>query len=201
MPMNDIDICKNAQRDKYRKIRAEISPATRIDADLSILLHLTASEEYHRSKTILTYVSVGSEADTRRLIAAALEDGKRVAVPRCVSGTRDMEFYCIDELSELQSGAYGLLEPTANKERLLNDTADSICIVPALAFDASGHRLGYGGGYYDRFLAHYEGIAIGLCFNECFCETLIRNDFDRSVSMVITPRGVINIVQKEKSYE
>ena len=96
-----------------------------------------------------------------------------------------MEFYSISSFDDLESGAYGIYEP---KKECLKITADenTVCIVPGLAFDKSGFRIGFGKGYYDRFLSEFKGESVGLCYDECFSDILIKDKFDMCVSAVIT---------------
>ena len=103
--------------------------------DLKILNRVMNLWQYRDSQTILTYVSTAIEVDTRRLIEKSLQTGKQVAVPRCVPGTREMEFYRICSLDELSPGTFGVLEPDPEKSTLLTDFSKGLCIVPALSFD------------------------------------------------------------------
>ena len=110
---------------------------------------------------------------------------KSVAVPLCDTDKCTMEFYSISSFDDLESGAYGIYEP---KKECLKITADenTVCIVPGLAFDKSGFRIGFGKGYYDRFLSEFKGESVGLCYDECFSDILIKDKFDMCVSAVIT---------------
>jgi 5-formyltetrahydrofolate cyclo-ligase len=146
---------------------------------------------YFYSKTLLCYVSTENEVDTLPLITAALKSGKKVAVPRCVEGEPIIEFYFIRGLNELEYGSYGLLEPPPLKERKYR-ASGGLCILPGLAFDRTGCRLGYGKGYYDRFLQNYKGITVGVCFAPLLSESpLPKGKFDVPVSMVVTDREII----------
>ena len=133
-------------------------------------------------------MSTKIEVDTFRIIERALADGKAVAVPRCVPGTRQMEFYRINSVEELAPGTFGVLEPIPGVHELLHDFSDSLCIVPALSYDWHGYRLGYGKGYYDRFLSKYEGVMIGICYSDCVQRKLPHGRFDRPVELLVTER-------------
>ena len=134
-----------------RRIRREMPPEIVQKKDQAIYERLISMEQYRRAKTIVVYVSKELEVDTRRLMEKAWEDGKKVAAPRCVENTRLMNMHLITSMDDLQEGAYGILEP---KESLpiLEDTKNAVCIVPAFCNDYRGYRVGYGGGYYDRYL-------------------------------------------------
>lgn len=155
-------------------------------ADHRIAVRLRSLLCYRRAKTVLVYVSMPIEVDTREIISKALSDGKRVAVPRCVPGTREMEFYLIESLDELSPGTFGVLEPVPNPGRLLRDFSHSICVVPALACDRNGYRLGYGGGYYDRFLRDYPGEKVLILYKCCLVAHLWHGRFDVPVDRIVT---------------
>lgn len=184
--MQDIRELKNSMRNSVKEYRAGLDPEQKLRMDRAVLERITALDEYKTAKTILTYVSVAIEVDTLSLIERALADGKKVACPRCVPGTRTMEFYLIDNISQLYPGAFSVPEPQPDKERLVSDFDGCICIVPGLSFDYSGYRLGYGKGYYDRFLSGFEGRSIGLCYGECVCRRLPHGRYDRAVDVLVT---------------
>ena len=142
--------------------------------------------QYQRNNVLLIYVSTSIEVDTFRIIHQALADGKRVAVPRCVPDTRNMEFYYIDSTDELAPGMFGVLEPHPNPERLYKESDGGLCIVPAFSYDWRGYRLGYGKGYYDRFLSRFEGNMVGICYSECVQRSLPHGRFDRPVELLVT---------------
>ena len=130
------------------------------------------------------------EVDTRELIRQALADGKRVGVPRCIDGTRLMEFYEIGSLDDLEKRTFGVLEPVPERCALITDFSKSICVVPALLYDLSGYRIGYGGGYYDRFLAHYPGYKVGVTYVKCIRRRILHGRYDVPVSALVTERYV-----------
>ena len=146
-----------------RRIRREMPPEIVQKKDQAIYERLISMEQYRRAKTIVVYVSKELEVDTRRLMEKAWEDGKKVAAPRCVENTRLMNMHLITSMDDLQEGAYGILEP---KESLpiLEDTKNALCIVPAFCNDYRGYRVGYGGGYYDRYLARCGAFSLALAY-------------------------------------
>ena len=143
--------------------------------------------DYKKRNLILTYVSTDIEVDTKSIIKNALESGKRTAVPRCIPGTREIEFYIVTSFeNDLSEGSFKILEPNIKKCEKLNDFENGLCIIPALSFDMNGYRLGYGKGYYDRFLSKFKGLKIGLCYGGCVCEELPHGHFDERVDLLIT---------------
>jgi len=159
----------------------------KIHLDEKVFKRIIRLHQYHHFNTVITYVSKDIEVDTLRLIQQAATDGKRVAVPRCVPGTRQMDFYCIHSLAMLEEGTFGLLEPKVDICEKLTDFSDSFCIVPGMSFDVRGYRLGYGMGYYDRFLADYSGVTVGICYSECVrWKELPTNKHDKPVDLIVT---------------
>lgn len=186
MPIEDIRKLKMRLRAQFRAIREAMDPAVREEADRSIAETVRKLWQYRVSRQILVYVSTPIEVDTHRIITQALADGKRVAVPRCVPDTRNMEFYYIESMDDLSPGSFGVLEPQADPARLVSDFSYAMCLIPAFSYDFSGYRLGYGKGYYDRFLAGFDGHMIGLCYSSCVRRSLPHGRFDRSVQLLVT---------------
>lgn len=184
--MQDIRKIKNDIRNSMKDYRRSLDERTKSRLDMAILERLTALEAYKSAHTVLPYVSIELEVDTFGIIKRALEDGKNVACPRCVDGTRNMEFYYIDDLSQLSPGAFSVPEPSPDKARLVNDFDTGLCIVPGLAFDYSGFRLGYGKGYYDRFFSQFGGIKVGICYSECVRKRLPHGFYDKPVDILVT---------------
>lgn len=184
----DIRQVKNSLRVRIKQMRADMPPELKAEYDEIIADEFLHSTSYTRSNVILTYVSTAIEVDTLRIIKAALEDGKRVACPRCIDGTRLMDFYYINSIDDLKRGSFGVLEPDADESMLYKGAERPVCIVPGLAFDHWGYRLGYGKGYYDRFLASYKGWTVGLCYSACIEYKLPHGRFDRAVDRLITEK-------------
>lgn len=188
MPVADIRPIKEGLRQKYKALRAAMSPEEKAAKDATIAERVASLWQYQRCRMLLIYVSTKIEVDTYRLIEKALADGKVVAVPRCVPGTRYMEFYRIGGIDELEPGTFGVLEPLPCSEKLVTEFENSLCVVPALSYDWRGFRLGYGKGYYDRFLSKYNGVMIGICYSNCVQQRLPHGRFDRPVELLVTER-------------
>lgn len=189
----DIRPIKKKLRAEAKEMRRSMSPEIKQSLDRKIknkLLNLWAVREAH---TVLCYVSTEIEVNTRELITDLLKMGKRVAVPRCESDKGDMDFYYINSLSELSSGSFGVEEPDPQKSIMVGQTEGSVCIVPAFMFDKNGYRLGYGKGYYDRYLSRYNGATIGVCYSENLQQELYHGKYDRAVELVVTDREILTI--------
>lgn len=191
--ITDIRPVKKQMRADARIFRRSMDSALKRSFDKKIcnkLLNLWAVRE---ADTFLCYVSTDIEVDTRNFINALLKSGKKVAVPRCEGGPSEMNFYYINSLDELVPGSFGVLEPIPEKAKMLTDTENTVCIVPAFMFDKSGYRLGYGKGYYDRYLSRYKGTAIGICYSENIRNELFHGKYDRTVDMIVTQRNILKV--------
>lgn len=196
MPVKDIRPLKAGLREHYKDLRRAMSPAVKAEWDGEIARRLTGLWQYKQNSRLFTYVSTPIEVDTRRIITQALREGKRVAVPRCVPGTRDMEFYWIDSVEELEPGTFGVLEPRPDRIRLVRDLSGGLCLVPALCYDWRGYRLGYGKGYYDRFLAGFGGHMVGICYADCVRRKLPHGRFDSRVELLVTEQYLRRTMDK-----
>lgn len=183
---------KQRLREEHLAAREALSEQERSVLDDRITQKLLAASEYVEATTVLTYVSISSEVSTRMFIESALRDGKTVAVPRCLPG-HCLEFVAITSLDQLIAAPFGLLEPPKELPALTEEQMDaSICIVPALLVDAKGYRLGYGAGFYDRFLSTYPGKKICLVYQQNLSrEMLPHTTFDVAVDVVITESDVL----------
>ncbi len=187
----DIRPIKNELRKRAKEMRRSMSPERKCTLDRKIknkLLNLWAVRD---ADEILCYVSTDIEVDTREFISELLLRGKRVAVPRCEGGNSEMNFYYINSLSELLPGSFGVLEPDPQTSTIVGKSQHSVCIVPAFMFDENGFRLGYGKGYYDRYLSRYEGSTVGVCYSENLQNELYHGKYDRAVDLVVTDRKII----------
>lgn len=193
--MGNIDIrkFKNELRSKYRTLRQELSPDKKREKDSSIFTRIISSEYYTKAETVLCFVSTAIEINTHQLIAYSLRNGKRVAVPKCLDERGNMKFFYINRMSDLEKASFSLLEPDVKKCSQVVDFKNSICIVPGFSFDPAGFRLGYGKGYYDRFLSKYSEIKIGICYNNCIAPQLPHGKFDVPVDFLFTEKYVKKI--------
>jgi len=178
---------KNELRKQFKKLRSEIS--FKEEKSLKICNNFLNSDTYKQSKIILCYSSVKDEVNTASIIEKALQDGKTLALPRCLNKNGEMNYFAVHSADDLESGCFGILEPKKHCFPI-TEFSNSVCIVPALSFDKAGYRLGYGGGYYDRFLENYSFISVGLCYNNLVSNALPRDKFDRKVNAVITENEI-----------
>ncbi len=141
-----------------------------------------ASEAYRNARTIYGYLPYNQEVRTVPMLEQALRDGKRVAVPKCYGD--EMRFVYMDDLTAVEKGYAGIPEPIADAPVADDETA--LVLMPGLAFDRTGHRIGYGGGFYDRFLAAEPNHpTLALCYDFQLFEHLETEEFDIPVDSVL----------------
>lgn len=151
----------------------------------AIFQRVMALPEYRRCRTLLCYASCHKEADTMRIMEAALKSGRTVALPR-VTGPMKMKFLRIYSLDDLSPGFMGILEP---RDSCREEIAEGLMIVPGTAFDRQMHRMGYGGGYYDAWLERHgmSVTACGLAYDFQMLPAIPCETHDRSMDLVVTP--------------
>lgn len=156
---------------------AEIDARSRVLAE-----RLYATEAYQLVRSLYAYLAFNQEVRTRPVIERAWADGKRVAVPKIMDG--EMRFIWIDGFDGLAENRFGILEPVSDAP--VADDEAALVLVPGLAFDARGYRVGYGGGYYDRWLAaHPLCPAVALCFGFQRVDKIEHEAHDVPVGLVI----------------
>ena len=101
-----------------------------------------------------------------------------------------MDFFFIKSYDDLSPGKYDIPEPVPEKCEQVRDFSSGLCLVPGLSFDYQGYRLGFGKGYYDRFLSRFGGITAGICYAKCTVSELPRGVYDRAVDILITERFI-----------
>lgn len=188
---------KNFIREKYKEIKANITEEQKEALDEMVYNSFVNTMSYKHCNSLIIYVSRKDEVDTLKIIKKALEDNKRIAVPKCIPKKVELEFYEIKNISDLEKGHYGILEPNKEICEKTDPFTFGICIVPAICFDLEGYRIGFGKGYYDRFLEGFEGLKIGLTYSLLLAKRLPRGRFDKKIELIISEKGVKRI---EKSY-
>lgn len=145
-----------------------------------------ASEQYQQAKTIYGYLPYNQEVRTVSILEQALLDGKRVAVPKIYGD--EMRFIYLDDLTQVARGYAGIPEPVADKP--VADDPTALVLMPGLAFDQAGHRIGYGGGYYDKFLADEpEHPTVALCYDFQILPAIKTEEYDVPVDCVLWASG------------
>jgi len=156
----------------------------------SIAANLAQLDEFRANVPLLSYVSSkDNEVDTLGIIRAAIARGREVLVPLSQPlGVLGWAGLC--DLDELAEGRFGILEPKPDCCRIASPPDVAVCLVPGIAFTREGYRIGYGGGYFDRFLAQFQGISIGLAFELQLLQEITPETYDVPVNMVVTENNI-----------
>ncbi len=179
---------KNLIRKQMKQLRADMTRTERFEKSMQIFEQLITVPEFKRADRIYTYVSMDNEIDTIMFIDYSLSLEKRVFVPR-VSG-KDMEFYEISDISELNPGYMGIYEPDINGKEPDYSRTGFMCM-PGLAFDKSYNRIGYGGGFYDRYLSVENKLyKAALAYEAQLLESIPAQDGDVRPDMIVTEESI-----------
>ena len=180
---------KKSLRGEILEKRKTLLKEDKLKWDREIAGNLVEMKEFAEAKDVLCYVSTDDEVDTKKIINFSLSQNKNVYVPKVISKEK-MEFYKINSLSELQKGYFGISEPDTENEKF--EKGDAICIVPGLCFDKEGNRLGYGGGFYDRFLQNKKMLKVSLAYSSFVSEKIDCDEYDVKMDYIVTQSGVLD---------
>ncbi len=195
--MNKVNIkeLKTEIRNTYKEKRKNISLEEKKLMDSAICKKFLSLSSYRFADTVLLYSPLKYEIDTLAIANDALSKGKKVAFPRCIEDNQ-MVYHYISSLDDLSPGMYGIREPNNNLPTFAPSATDRvICVLPAIVYDKSGYRLGYGKGYYDRFLSDFKGTKAGLIYSDYILENIPHGRFDLKSDFVITEKGVISFAK------
>ena len=156
--------------------------------------NLFQTDEWKQAKTIGITISIFPEVDTYSIIHKAWEEDKQVAVVKCVPKTRSMDFYVIESFDQTEKGYSGLIEPLPEKATKIEPSQIDLIFVPGVAYSKAGFRLGFGGGYYDRFLPTYNGPTLSLAFEEQIVPEVPVEEHDFKVQKIVSEKEVIECV-------
>ena len=178
---------KTELRRRIREKKRAMTPEEIEERSRELGRRFAATEAYRRAKTIYGYMPYNQEVRTVPMLEQALRDGKKVAVPKCYGD--EMKFIYLDDLTKVSKGYAGIPEPIADEPVAHDETA--LVLMPGLAFDPQGHRIGYGGGFYDKYLAaHRQHVTLALCYDFQMFAHLDVDDYDISVQYVLSaPAG------------
>ncbi len=193
-------IDKKTLRQDIIQHRDALSPYKREQLSLTVAKNVLAWPLYRQAKTVFLFAGVRSEIDTKFLTEESLRLGKRVAMPRCIPGKREMLLLEIESWADLQPGYFGLLEPKPTA-RFISCAEVDLIVVPGVVFSPDGYRIGYGGGYYDRLLDKLtDPITVGIAFQLQVVSYLPQETHDKPVEFLITEKGLIDcrIVRAER---
>lgn len=189
MMSNDISEQKKILRHEINSRLATLSVEDKINLSRLAIEKFLAHNVYKNSSVIMAYLSMPEEIQLQEFLSTALNDGKILAVP-FISG-REMYAAILPSLDALEVGAYKILTVKRDVRKILDAEKIDCVIVPGLAFDAKGHRLGKGGGYYDKFLRRaVNAVKVALAYDFQIVETVPIEPHDSAVDFIITPKKI-----------
>lgn len=159
----------------------------------SLMIHnkLINLQEIKDAKTVAITISKFPEVNTKDLIEVLWKMGKQVAIPKCTPRTREMKFYVFTDYEQLEQVYMDLYEPIEGKTTFINKKEIDVLISPGIVFDKLGYRVGYGGGYYDRYLIDYENFTVSMGFEVQIVEKIDANEYDLPICTIITEEQII----------
>lgn len=187
-----IDLEKKALR---RRVREELSALSRSElarSDDALFARFLALPQVEKARTVFAFWGIpGKEPDTARLVRELVRRGKTVGLPRMLPGHR-MEVRRCDPDRPLVPAAFGILEPGEDCPLIRREDVD-LALVPAVCYDRLGYRLGFGGGYYDRWLDGFSGVKAGLCREAVLRERVSVEPHDARVDLLLTERECLSL--------
>jgi 5-formyltetrahydrofolate cyclo-ligase len=184
---DDLAEVKNQIRQHCRKLRASLGEDTRARASQSICERLENWQIFQQSQIILTYMPIKGEADLTPLLDRHPE--KQWVLPRILPEENHRMVFHPYDAARLVRHPFGMAEPTADSP-IVRPDAIELALVPGLAFDRRGWRLGYGGGYFDRFLKDFTGVSVGVTFGALLLDQIPRTPLDVPMGWVVTETGI-----------
>lgn len=182
-------------KEKKAELRKTLRAMGPEQSEKAVCGHILAHGWFREAKTVMAYHALGSELSLNAVIEAAWQQGKGVLLPRC-EGDGIMTARAVSGRDQLEKGAFGIMEPKAETPVVLPEEIDLI-LVPAMAYDRSGRRLGRGKGYYDRFLKDFGGKTIGV--SGILLDQLPVEPHDIPVDAVASAQGLILCGMEEEA--
>lgn len=183
---------KDDIREEYKALRHEMSREEKFARDSAICQAVESLVSFRYAEFVLLYAAQPDEIDVSLIAQSALNKGKKILFPRCDKKTHTMKYHIVTSLDELTPDAYGIAEPPEDAPVYdsKNETGSAVCFVPGLVYDKAGYRLGYGKGFYDRYLSEFSGCTIGVVYSDYILPEVPRGRFDVSVDILLTEKGV-----------
>lgn len=187
----EIAMEKKRLRQWVKERQKELQPQEKKEGDAAICKRVLELKEYQEAKVVFCFIGTADEIDTKMILARAWNDGKKVAVPKC-RGKGLMDAYQVNSFSEVAEGAYGILEPKEGCGMVLPEEID-FAVLPCVACDREGFRLGHGGGYYDRYLEGAKFRTAVVCREKLLLDKTPIERFDSQADWVVTEKESIRI--------
>lgn len=190
--MND----KDALRKEMLSKRMAMDTLRRDSLSTYICINIMNMQEYRLCNNLFSYMPIKNEANVEIALDPFMAT-KLIYMPRCIDKQGHMEFFRVKTPDDLEKGSYGILEPSLNCS--MSEETEGVILVPGVAFDKSGYRLGYGAGYYDRYLARYPKLTrIGVAFEMQICDMVYSGEYDCKMDYIVTEDKVYSFGGKDK---
>ncbi len=196
--MNIIKKEKDELRKNYLEARDAMDREVKKERDAAICKCAQNLVSFRFAEFVLLYAALENEIDVSPLAEAAFAAGKKVAFPRSDKETHTMRYHFVNSLDELHRDTYGILEPPVDAPVYdpEHENGSAVCFVPGLLYDKSGFRLGYGKGFYDRYLSAFSGGKIGVIYSDYILPSVPRGRYDVSVDILLTEKGVKTVSER-----
>lgn len=173
-------------------MREKLDKSEKARMDQKIYENFVGLVSYRYADTLLMYYPKSGEVDTLPIIKGALSAGKKVALPVCETAGFQMSYSYIESLDDLERGAYGIPAPKKSCKKFIKDEKHKslLIVLPALSFDTRGYRLGYGRGYYDRYMEGFDASSVGLVYSRFIVDRLPIGRYDIAADLLVTEKGV-----------
>lgn len=193
---------KTTLRNKVKEALSTMSDNTYHSQSLAIVKKVLQEPYIIEANTIGVTISNKPEVDTFLLIEELWRLGKKVAVPKCHPKTREMSFYAIDSFAQLETVYMHLREPIPERCEFVDANEMDVILVPGVVFDRYGYRIGYGGGYYDRYVLNYKkGKLLSMLFDEQIIDRVPTEEHDSPVDIIVTPSKRIDCLGQRGANE
>lgn len=192
MNMTEIDKEKKALRTEIKNRVKNMDDAYREESDRKIADNILGLNEYAAAKTVFCFVSTSAEINTRPIIEDAIASGKTVCVPRCAQEPGIMRLFSIRSYEDLEAGKWNIFEPKKDCPEVKPEQID-FAVIPCASCSSDGRRLGYGGGYYDRYLENAKYPCAIICREKLMTEDIPVDEHDIEFSLIVTDRKISRI--------
>ncbi|ASN05230.1 5-formyltetrahydrofolate cyclo-ligase [Virgibacillus necropolis] len=181
---------KSELRNKAITYLKSLSDEEKLAVEGKITNQLIQSDLWKKSSSIGITISQGFEWNTKTIIDTAWKEDKQVSVPKCDPSIKALTFYQLKTYEQLEVVYYNLKEPDPSISKFIEKNQLDLLIVPGLVFDQKGYRIGFGGGYYDRFLKDFSNTTVSLVSNDQLTQEIPREEFDLPVDYIVTETGI-----------
>lgn len=184
---------KSALRQKMFQYLHKLTKEERNELETQLHAHLFTCAAWKKARTIGMTASKFPEWNTYPLLKCAWEENKTVCLPKTYANKKELIFFAINEKSTFVKGYGDILEPDERVERRVDKSEIDLIIVPGVVFDRRGFRIGFGGGYYDRFLQDFPNLTLSLCSEKQLVNEIPNESYDIPVQWIITEKGCFQV--------